>query len=520
MARAEKLNANGQEQAGGPETETLSAELDPASAGTSDKSWEQKSADEKNKNHDEKKPAHPWRKWLLIGAIAIAVIVAAIFLIPWLINVVNTVSTDDAYVNGHVTYVAARVAGQVQEVLVDDNDRVKKGDVLIRLDPVPYQVQVNIKRSAWHTAQADLEAAKAQVRGLVALARSQRWELELSMQQVAGQIANLRSAVAAYQSRQATLDLASANLKRAKELDPIGGVSKEDFDQRKQAAKTAAAAVEEALQQVYAARVNLGLPARPAGGDLAAVPADLAESYPGVRSALAKLVQTMAQIGLPLVGPRTMPRQVLEEVDRREAHGDVQRRLDEMVRDSPAVAQASAKLEQARHDLDQAELNLSYCTVISEIDGIVTRRNVNPGNNVDPQQTLMAVRSFTQIWIDANFKESQLNYLRIGQRVRCEVDMYGSRHEFQGRITGFSMGTGAALSLLPPQNATGNFVKIVQRLPVRIELTDYDPERRPLFVGLSVVPYVYYKEPPTGPHAGDFLRAPQSLPRVFPDSRR
>ena len=138
---------------------------------------------------------------------------------------------------------------------------------------------------------------------------------------------------------------------------------------------------------------------------------------------------------------------------------------------------------------------------------MVTRRNVNPGNNVQAGQSLMAVRSLTEIWIDANFKETQLADLRIGQRVRCEVDMYGSRREYEGRITGFTMGTGQTLSLLPPQNATGNFVKIVQRLPVRIELTDYDPDKAPLFVGLSVVPYVYYKEPPTGPHAGECLAA-------------
>ncbi|HKM55261.1 MAG TPA: efflux RND transporter periplasmic adaptor subunit, partial [Isosphaeraceae bacterium] len=130
---------------------------------------------------------------------------------------------------------------------------------------------------------------------------------------------------------------------------------------------------------------------------------------------------------------------------------------------------------------------------------MVTRRNVNPGNDVQVGESLMAIRSLTEIWIDANFKETQLADLRIGQRVRCEVDMYGSRREYWGRITGFTMGTGQTLALLPPQNATGNYVKIVQRLPVRVELTDYDPDKAPLFVGLSVVPYVYYKEPPTGP---------------------
>ena len=151
-------------------------------------------------------------------------------------------------------------------------------------------------------------------------------------------------------------------------------------------------------------------------------------------------------------------------------------------------------------------MNLRYCDITSEIDGVVTARNVNPGNSVQAGQSLMTVRSLTEIWIDANFKETQLADLRIGQRVRCEVDMYGGRREFEGRITGFTMGTGQTLSLLPPQNATGNFVKIVQRLPVRIELTDYDPEQAPLFVGTSVTPYVYFKEPATGPHAGNILQ--------------
>src|SRR6185369_6711976 len=153
---------------------------------------------------------------------------------------------------------------------------------------------------------------------------------------------------------------------------------------------------------------------------------------------------------------------------------------------APAIKQAEAKLLQARRDLDQAELNLRYCDIVSEIDGVVTRRNVNPGNNISVGQSLMAIRSLTEIWIDANFKETQLADLRIGQRVRIETDVYGSRDEFEGRITGFTMGTGQTLALLPPQNATGNFVKIVQRLPVRIELNNYDPDKRPLFIGTSV----------------------------------
>ena len=119
----------------------------------------------------------------------------------------------------------------------------------------------------------------------------------------------------------------------------------------------------------------------------------------------------------------------------------------------------------------------------------------------------MAIRSLTEIWVDANFKETQLGDLRIGQPVDLYVDMYGGRRVFNGRITGFTMGTGSTLALLPPQNATGNYVKVVQRLPVRIELQGYDPDKTPLFIGTSVVPYIYIDKPPTGPDAGKFLQS-------------
>ena len=165
-------------------------------------------------------------------------------------------------------------------------------------------------------------------------------------------------------------------------------------------------------------------------------------------------------------------------------------------------------MRSAQRDLDQAKLNLRYCTIVAEIDGVVTRRNVNPGNNVQVGQSLMAIRSLRDIWIDANFKETQLRNLRIGQRVEIDVDMYGGKQKFEGRISGFTMGTGSTLALLPAQNATGNFVKVVQRLPVRIDLVNYDPDKLPLFVGLSVTPSVDLRSKPTGPNAGQVLAGP------------
>jgi membrane fusion protein, multidrug efflux system len=434
-------------------------------------------------------------------------------LVPVVETMLNTVSTDDAYVNGHVTFVAPRVSGQVSRVLVDDNYRVKKGALLVQLDKEPYQVQVDIRKAAVGAAEADLAAAEAQMRGLEAIGGSQRWQLQSAMEQVNNQVATLRANVATYQSRKATLALAQANLKRGEELISSGGISKEELDVRRQAVKVDEAAVEQALQQVYASRVYLGLPHQPANGhDLTEVPPDLEQTFSAVRTALYNLVQTTAQIGLNLVSENVTPRQFLADFRKRDASGDLDRILKELIPNSPAVKQANAKLLEARADLEQALLNLRYCDVASEIDGVVTRRNINPGNNVQAGQSLMAVRSLTEIWIDANFKETQLAEMRIGHRVRCEVDMYGSQREYEGRITGFTMGTGQTLALLPPQNATGNFVKIVQRLPVRIELTDYDPEKATLFVGLSVVPYVYFKEPPAGPNSGKRLQPFYSLP--------
>ena len=192
---------------------------------------------------------------------------------------------------------------------------------------------------------------------------------------------------------------------------------------------------------------------------------------------------------------------------KRDPQGDIDRIYAKLLQDAPSIKQAEAKLAQAERNLDQAKLNLRYCDVLAEIDGVVTRRNVNPGNNVEAGQSLMAIRSLDEIWVDANFKETQLRDLRIGQPVDLDVDMYGSRQVFKGRIAGFTMGTGSTLALLPAQNATGNFVKVVQRLPVRIELEDYDADKNPLFVGTSVVPYVYINEPPTGPDAGKFLQS-------------
>jgi membrane fusion protein (multidrug efflux system) len=272
------------------------------------------------------------------------------------------------------------------------------------------------------------------------------------------------------------------------------------------ARKVADAQVRQAREEVHEVRVSLGLPPAPASGDLTAVPDDLNQTFSAVRQALAELVRIKAQVGLPLGRAEATPRQVLGEFRSRDAAQDIDRIFAALLPEAPAMKQAEARLIQAKRDLDQAELNLRYTRVVAEIDGVVIRRNVNPGNNVSAGQQVMAVRSLTEIWIDANFKETQLAELRIGHRVEVVADTYGSHRVFRGRITGFTYGTGSTLALLPPQNATGNFVKVVQRLPVRVELEGYDPDADTLFAGLSVTPYVYVKEPPTGPNAGRRLQ--------------
>jgi membrane fusion protein (multidrug efflux system) len=452
-------------------------------------------------------PVHPphhhhWKRIVTV----VVVVVALAASVPWLIKVFTTVSTDDAYVNGHVTFVAPRVAGQVARVLVDDNNRVHKGDLLVQLDPEPFVVQVNIAQSAVDAAQADLVAARAQVRGMEGQARSLRFSLEHSIEEVDNQVASLRSKVAELNSQKAVMVKAQADLDRAVPLVPSGAVTKEELDLRREALLVAQAGVEQALQEVYEVRVSLGLPTQPeTGDDLTQVPADLDQTFSSVRQAQYALLQAASQLGVEQAFDRT-PKEMVQEFYQRDPQGNIDRIYAQLLKDAPLVKQAEAKVMEAQRNLDQAKLNLSYCNVVAEIDGVVTRRDVNPGNNVVVGQSLMAIRSLTDIWIDANFKETQLSSLRIGNTVDLDVDAYGSRQHFKGRVSGFTMGTGSTLALLPAENATGNFVKVVQRLPVRIDLVDYDPDKVPLFIGLSVTPTVFVNEEPTGPAAGKVLQ--------------
>jgi membrane fusion protein (multidrug efflux system) len=463
-----------------------------------------------------------WWLWIVAGLITAALLYQGL---PWMRTALTTVSTDDAYVNGHVTFVAARVPGQVVRVLVDDNNRVRKGDLLVELDKEPYQVQVNIAQAAVDAAQADLIATEAELRGMEGRTRSLRFSLENTIEDVDNKIAELRASVAALDTAKAKLARGEADYQRAIAIQKsnAGAVSPQELDQYKEAYGVADAQVKEALEHVRQIRVSLGLPAEPEhGGDLTEVPPDLDQTFSSVKQAQAVLIEAASQLGVTLSSFNLSPKEMVTEFYKRDPEGDIDRIYAQLVKDAPAMKQAQVKLLEAQRNLDQANLNLRYTDVLAEIDGVVTRRNVNPGNNVVAGQSLMAVRSLTEIWIDANFKETQLRNLRIGQAVDLDVDMYGSHQEFKGRISGFTMGTGSTLALLPAENATGNFVKVVQRLPVRIEVMDYDPDKAPLFIGLSVTPYVHIREAPTGPDAGKFLQpfVPTATDTSTPDTTK
>jgi membrane fusion protein, multidrug efflux system len=452
------------------------------------------------------------RRKLLIGVLGAAVVVGVVFGIPWIRSALSTVSTDDAYVNGHVTFVAPRVRGQVSRVLVDDNNRVHKGDLLVELDKEPFRDAVAVKKAAVDTAEADLQAAKAAVRGIEAQAWSRRWQLQQAQENVENQIALLHDRVAALKKAKATLILAQQEFDRTSMLVVSETASRELYDQRQAALLIAKAGVVQALADANQIRVYLGLQARAEdSADLEQVPPDLGQTFSSVLQAQAELIQSAAEIGVVHSYSET-PKQMLDEFGKLDPEGGVNGTFGRLAAEAPAVKQAEAKLEAAKRDLALAELDLRYCDVVAEIDGVVTRRNVNPGNDIQVGQSLMAIRSLSEIWIDANFKETQLRDLRIGQAADVYVDMYGDKQVFRGRITGFTIGTGSTLALLPPQNATGNFIKIVQRLPVRIELEGYDPEKKPLFIGTSVVPYIYLDRPLSGPNAGTFLQGVQQQP--------
>jgi membrane fusion protein (multidrug efflux system) len=383
------------------------------------------------------------RGFLIVGAALVILIALAVW---W--HSTFTEDTDDAQVNGHLIQVSARVAGHVWKVDVGENQTVKAGDPIVELDPRDYQVAVENAEAALNSAKAAAAAARVNVPittiNTGSTLRSANADVTGAQASIAQAEQQLVAAHAAVAQAEANNFKAQSDLERYKPLVEKDVISKQQFDAAVAAADAAKAALASAHANEQAA-------------------AD------GVR--LAKDRESQAQAQLKYA--ETAPQQVAAQ--------------------DAKARQAEAQVEQAQAQLDQAKLNLSYCKIVAPTDGIITRKSVEIDQNVSTGQNLMTLVSLQDIWITANFKETQLKHMEAGQKVRIRVDATGK--DYSGRVTQIGGATGSVLSLFPPENATGNYVKVVQRLPVRIDFTDLNNEdpNHQLRPGLSVEPYVRVK---------------------------
>ncbi len=385
------------------------------------------------------------RRFIIIAVVALLVVGALLF---WWHSTYYE-DTDDAQVNGHLIQISARIAGQVIKVNVDENQAVEAGTVLVELDPKDFQVAVQQDEANLQSAEAAYEAARVNVPvtniNTGSTLTSAGADVHGSTAQIAQAERQLDAARARVVQAQANSTKSQADLDRYRPLVEKDVISKQQFDAAVDAADANKAALVEAQANVIA-------------------------SEDAVRVARDRLAQSEASFK----NAQTAPQQVAIQ----KAKAD----------------QAAAIVQQAQAELDQAKLNLSYTRIIAPEAGIVTRKSVEVGQNVSIGQNMMTLVSLNDIWITANFKETQLEHMRAGQAVVISVDAYGGR-KFDGKITQIGGATGSVLSLFPPENATGNYVKVVQRVPVRIDLSDpkqnSDHLLRP---GLSVEPKVRVKD--------------------------
>ncbi|MFO1129716.1 MAG: HlyD family secretion protein [Rhodospirillales bacterium] len=367
------------------------------------------------------------RWWRLAGAALLLVLAVAAG--TYWFSRRNLESTDDAFIDGNAIVIAPRVGGEVARLWIDDNERVKAHEPLIEIDPRDY-------RAALDDALARLAQAKARAASATA-------DLELSRASTAADIATAKSVLdaalaqverarAEQAARQAEFDRAQVNMPRYEALAKANAASREALDQAVAAARTGAANLKAAQGAVEAANAN-------------------------VAEARARLARA-----------ETAPQQIqVKEAD---------------------LQAATAQIEAAEANAEQARLNLSYTRIEAPADGYITRRAVNVGDIVRKDQTLATLVSGTP-WITANFKETQLTRMQPGQPVVIEIDAY-PEVPFKGRIDSIQRGTGARFSLLPAENATGNYVKVVQRVPVKIVFDDPPAADLALGLGMSVVPSV------------------------------
>ena len=362
-------------------------------------------------------------------------------------------STDDAQIDATIVPVSARVGGYVTQVLVGDQQYVKGGDLLVQLDKRDYDVAVARAQANLADAQASLKGAQNSVpvasistTSALSSARSAREDAAVAVswaeQQLGAAQARLRVAEANVRVAQANQNKAAQDAARYKVLVDKDEVSKQSYDQVVAVAQAAEATVDAQQAGVAEARQNV------------------TAAEKAVDQARAKLRQAEAAVEGATVGP--------EQVKLAEA----------------GVAVAAAQIAQKKADLDQTQLNLSYATIAAPVEGVVGRKAVEAGQNIAAGQQLMSIVNLNDIWVTANFKETQLKDMTIGQKVDIEVD--GNGRVYTGRVERISGASGARFSLLPPENATGNFVKVVQRIPVRISIDPGQNSDHALRPGMSV----------------------------------
>jgi membrane fusion protein (multidrug efflux system) len=382
----------------------------------------------------------------IIIVVLVVLVVAAV--VVWWRSTFSE-DTDDAQVNGHLIQVSSRIAGQVIKVDVEENQVVKAGDTIAELDPKDFDVAVENAEAALAVARANAAAANVNVPltsiNTGSTLRSSDADVSgahAGVQQAEQQLAGARATVA---QAQANLTKADADLARYKPLVEKDVISKQQWD----AAVAADDGAKAALANAQA-------------GERAAVDA--------VRAARDRENQSQAQHKAAETGPQQVE-----------------------VQNARAKA-AQAQVEEAQAQLDQAELNLSYTKIVAPANGIITRKSVEIDQNVSAGQNLLTLVSLDDLWITANFKETQLRHMSAGQPVEIEVDATGKT--YHGKVTQIGGATGSVLSLFPPENATGNYVKVVQRVPVRIDFTDLKNEdpKQELRPGLSVEPKVRVKQ--------------------------
>jgi membrane fusion protein (multidrug efflux system) len=382
-----------------------------------------------------------FRMFLIIGVVVL--LVAGFFL--W--RYFNSYeSTDDAQIDGHLNPVSARVTGHVEKLLVTDNQYVQAGQALVQIDPRDYQVLVARAKADYDDAVATAKAAGVNVPITTTSTSSQ---LSSADADLGGAQASLSAARQQYDAANAQLAQADANnvkaqndLARYKQLVSKQEISQQQYDQAYAAAQAGAAGVD-------AARAN----ASAAQQQIKAAQSRVAQAEANVRSA------------------RTGPQQVAAIRARAQS--------------------AEAIVEEKKAALDQAQLNLQYTTIVSPVNGVVTNRTVEAGQNVQPGQELMRIINLDDIWVTADFKETQLRNMRTGQQVTIRVDTTGK--DYKGHVQSIAGASGSITSLLPPENATGNFVKVVQRIPVKITFDQGETREHVLRPGMSVEPKVWIR---------------------------